>query len=568
VNFDWKRLRNDPAYRAELTKAVQTDDVLRDEGRLTFKTNLLGACWILGYTKIDPEIHKEALEFFLTRDLSIPYDQQGTGRLARGTLLYPRGTYKTTIDEVDTVQEITCFPLVARIFYVCANSQLADALVSNTAAHFVRPGSEPLTLFQALFPELCVTRRYWRKDEDERSFTAGERQQHPPIKEGHVMGFSCEAGVSGWHCERLKGDDLANNRNMKTESSRETIAKNYNINRKMLMPGGIEDKMGTRYHPQDPYGRELAILPPKSYRYVVKSALRLKDGSRLDPNGFPPRENVELPFELLGLTYDYLRTEYEADYDSFMTQLMNDDAGANEVIFPLELMNKATRPEEDMPLGGQKFISWRLPAKGGGFNTAAAAVGQIDGNRMYIVDAVVGVYRPSKLSVKIVNLAKKHNLHQVSIEETPGAKHHEAAIHNYALTMNWPLSIQWIPNLEPAERDTQIKALEPKMASTVRQFSSHFTNYGMTENDALTSSIARVCEALPSSIAMPDDEETGDPELQWEMMQQRDRHDRMYGMGQYAAREPVEVNPAELEDSDMVTPNQWGYDEEMPGLNG
>lgn len=575
MSFDWRRIRNDAVYRATLISQVEEDEDLRDEGREICKTNLLGLCWVLGHSKIDPEIHKEALEFFLSRDLSKPIDQQSNGRRSKGTLLYPRGTYKTTIDEDDTVQEIICFPLEAVVFFVCANQKLADALVLNVAMHFMRSKDVPPTLFQALFPELCV----WRpknKLVDEFGFQAGQRQIHPPIKEGHVMGFSVESGVSGWHCWRFKGDDIANNRNMKTENSQREVYRNYNINKKMLMPGGIEDKMGTRYGPFDPYGLELANSRPGTYRYVVKPALRLKDGSRLDANGFPEKSEIVLLFEKLGLTYEFLRDEYDADYSSFMTQYMNDAAGANEIIFEAEEMLKVSVGEEEMPLDGSNFIHWRLPAKGHGFRTAAAAVGTINGGRMYIVDALMGTFRPSTLAIKVVQLARKHSETRISIEATPGAQHMEAAIQNYALTLGWPLTIHWTDFQEAGERDLRIKALEPKIAASrviinsdllvAKKIIEQFTTYGMIDENALPDVISKVCENLPASIAWEGDEAADD--LAWEMAKQRDMYNRLHGAGQYAPPEPEEAPEEEIDFGDVVQPNPYGLSEEMPGLMG
>jgi hypothetical protein len=575
MGFEWRKLRKDREYRASLTSQVEEDEKLREEGRLICKTNLLALCWVLGYTKIDPEIHDEVLGFFLPRNLTKSVEEQGFGQLPKGTCLYPRGTFKTTIDEADSVQEIICFPLTATIFFLCANSKLADALVNNVALHFWKPKDASPTLFQALFPELCVG---GQKDKliKENGFTVGLRQQNPPIKEGHVMGFSNEAGNSGWHCWRLKCDDLANNRNMKTETSQREAYRNYTINRKMLMPGGIEDRLGTRYSPFDPYGMELANSRPGTYRYVCKPVLRLKDGGRLEPNGFPDREEIDLLFEGLGLTYDYLRDEYEADYASFMTQLMNDAAGANEVVFPVEQMNRMTRDGEDMPLDGDVSIAWRMPSKGHGFHSAAAAAGVMENGRMFIIDALHGVFRPSKLAMKVVQLAKKHGATRIDIEDTPGARHLEPAIQNYALTLGWPLHINWTPFEEAGIRDQRIKALEPKLAASrvifskelaiAKKLNEQFTTYGMVDDNSLPDVVSRICSKLPDSIALQSEE--ADDDLAWEMMKQHDIYNRLHGAGPYAAPEPEEAPEEEVDFGDSVQPNPWGLEETMPGLMG
>ena len=568
MQFDFLRLRTDTNYRAELTDWVAEEDDLREAGRLICKTNLLALCYVLGYTRIDPEVHREALEFFIPRDLSKPVSRQGEGQKPKGTLLYPRGTFKTTLDEADIVQECLCFPKDGITFVVCATAALAEAIVRNVRAHFVKSAHAHPTLLQALFPELCL---YPSQAKDMGSFSLPGRQTFPPIKENLVMAFSVEGGVSGWHCWRLKGDDIANNRNMESEGSRAKCVRNYNINRKMLNAGGIEDKLGTRYAPDDPYGVELTKSRPGSYRYVVKPALRLKNGTRLDPNGFPPEAEMDLLFAKTGLTYDVLRDEYDADYSSFMTQYMNDDHGDNEVVFPAEELTKIFRDEEQMPLDGDVSIRWRMPCKGLGWKFACGVVGAKRDNRMHIIDAIYGAYKPSALAEKVVELARKHDIHTVSIEASPGANKLGPLIDNFALVSGYPLNLTWSEH-EPdeGERDVRIKTCESLMSATrllisadlklTRKIFEQFSSYGMTNETSFPDVISRLAEALPKSIAARR-EDLMNEGLAFQMAAERDMWNMVHGGVSYAPVE-VETEPEEIEE-----PNPWGLDDVIPGLN-
>ena len=573
MTFDYLRLRTDASYRAELIDWVGEDDELREAGRLLAKTNLLALCYILGYGKIDPEVHREALEFFIPRDLSKPVSRQGEGHKTRGTLLYPRGTYKTTLDEADIVQECLCFPADGITFVVSANAKLAEALVDNVRDHFVKGANARPTLLQALFPELCLSPINAR---DTGRFSLPGRQQSPPIKEHLVMAFSVESGVSGWHCWRFKGDDIANNRNMKSETSQLDISRNYGINRKMLNPGGIEDKLGTRYGPLDPYGIELAKSRPGSYRYVVKPALRLKSGARLDANGFPPKEEVDLLFEPTGLTYDFLRDEYDADYSAFMTQYMNDAFGDNEVVFDQKVMLESLKDEDQLPLDGQTTIRFRLPNKGLGWGFAVGVAGTEQGGRMYIIDALHGAYKPSVLSNKVVEFAKKHDVHSIEIEDAPGARKLGPAIQNYALTLGYALNIRWAPHEPDAgERDQRIKTVEPLLLAKrliiaedlqlIRKVFEQFTSYGMMAEDGFPDVISRLCENLPRSISRAEEEpEDG---LAYEAALHRDHWNQLYGAGAYARREPDPTELLAVDTYEEPAPNPWGLEDIIPGLN-
>ena len=570
MTFDYLRLRADALYRQELIDWAEEDDGMRDLGREVCRTNLLALCYVLGYTRIDPEIHREALAFYPPRDLAKPVDRQAEGQLKTGTLLYPRGAYKTTISEADSVQEIICFPTDSADGFLCANANLAEAIVQNIGAHFIRPKDAHPTLFQALFPELCTPDR--RAAEGGR-FSPPTRRLQPPIKESAVMGFSVESGVSGWHFHRLKCDDMANNRNMKSENSQAEVYRNYRINRKMLNPGGIEHKIGTRYGPFDPYGLEIASSRPGSYRYVVKPALRLRNGERLDANGFPPKDEMELLFEKIGLTYEVLRDEYESDYSSFMTQYMNDAYGANEVTFSHDLMMSLFRPEAQLPVDGRITIRWRLPNRTLNWNAAAAVVGMTDGLRMIVTDGVHGTYKPSLLAIKIVTLAKKYDIHQVTIEDSPGARNLEPAIRNYALTLGYPVHLQWAEfKADQAERDLRIRTLETVMVSgrllfsdglpVVKKLLEQFTNYGISAENAFPDLVSRLAEQLPPSIARV---ESNDDGLARELLAERDHWNQIYGHGAYAEREPEPAPDETFFDSEPANP--WGYDDIMPGLN-
>lgn len=568
--FDFMRLRTDTSYRLELTDWLAEDDALKEAGRELCKTNLLCLCYVLGYTKIDPVVHKEAIEFFLPRNLAKPVSEQGIGQMTRGTLLYPRGTFKTTLDEADVVQETICFPRDATTFIVCANMKLATALVANIAAHFIKPRQARPTLFQALFPEMCVLPSQWSSAS---GFSPATRQASPPIKEDAVMAFSCESGNSGWHCWRMKGDDLANNRNMRSETSRADVVRNYNINRKMLMPGGIEDKMGTRYAPDDPYGVELSRARLGSYRYVVKPALRLKNGERLDANGFPARQDVELLFEPLGLTWEFLRDEYDSDYSAFMTQYMNDDAGDNEVVFSQDEMLKVLCDDEQMPLAGQVVMHVRLPSKAHGWRTAAAVVGSIENNRLYIIDAMHGSYKPTLLARRIVDLARKWELHSVEVQQAPGAEKLGALASNYALTLGYPLNLVWIePQGDETEMDGRIKALEglfrggrllfTRDLPPIRRLIEQFVGYGMVSDTSLPDVVAHAAEHLPQSIGSTATVDS----LAYAMASERDMYNTVYGAGPYA---PVQPEPEETE-VDVIEDwrNPFGLEDMMPGLSG
>jgi hypothetical protein len=571
MTFDWKRLRHDSIYRAALTSEVRVNKLLREEGKLICKTNLLALCYVLGWTKIDPVEHREAIEFFVPKQLDKPVERQYEGRLRRGTLLYPRGAYKSTLNMADSVQWIICFPLTVAILILCANLKLAQAFVNTVASFFIRNLNDEPTLFQALFPELLITPRQASNGE----FTANQRQTSPQIMEPAIWGNSIDAGLSGWHPNVLKPDDIVNNRNSRTETMLGEVTSKYKLNRKILPSYGIEDKMGTRYGANDVFGDEISTTRPGSYRFVVKPAMKLKDGGRLDATGFPSKEDVILLFPKT-LPYEYLREEYESDYPTFMSQLMNDPYGANEVVFAQEEMLMAMKRAVDMPMDGRPHIHWRLPCKSRGWRNAAAAVGMEDRGRMWIVETKHGNFNTSALARNVVELARKYGTHNLSIEQTPGSSFIDPVIRNYAYTTGWHINLNWVEfEVDENMRDQRIKAMQADIASTRllfngeinnRKLFDQFTQYGMIDDFSLPDVVSRAVGNLPAAIAA-EDEDSADS-LAWEMMKQRDHYNMIHGLGAYADYEPAPEASGEEDAGWEPEPNEFGLEEIMPGLRG
>lgn len=583
MEFNWRKLR-DPnlekgdnrRYRAELTQLVQTDDKMREDGQRVTQNNLLALCWVLGYTQVDEETHKDALAFFPPKDTSLTLDEWilESNKLYKrmGSLLLPRGVYKTTISLVNCVQLLICWPLTIAIMVMCGRGDLAQDIAIQVGSFFYRPRHAQPTLFQALWKHLCVDERPRAE-----GFTTALRQEDPKIIEPAIWGESIEAGTSGLHPNILIADDIHNNRNSRTFEARAGIVKKYKLAKKVLLPIGSEMRVGTIYGSGDLHTDEILTSRPGTLRRIIKPALRRKDGERIDQSGFPEEDEVELCFPTI-LSYDFLRTEYDSGFESFATQYLLDEFGANEVVFTQEQMLSAMVEEAAIPLEGETVIHWRLPCTKRAWNTAACAVAQIQRNRCYIAEVMEGHHKPSTLAKLIVSTARKHNMHRISIEESPGARLMTSTINNYALTTGWHLLIDWIGRTDEGEedsgeRDLRIRNLEAYLSTArlhffagmrqLKQLMIEFTQYGMIPEYALPDVVSRAADHLPQSIAA---EELEEEELSWKAATERDHFNLVYGRGQYA---PPEPEPEEAEPEPTIEDKQFtdeGLEVWMPGL--
>lgn len=574
MNFNWRRLRdvdqekaNNLAWRAELTVLVQEDDELREQGRRLCKTNLLALCYILGYCLITQDVHHEALAFFPEKDPNKNVEELGVDVISRRSMLLPRNTYKTTLDIANCVQYIIVYYMTIAILIICGIKDLAADFVDQIASFFYKKPNRPPTLFQALFPELCV-----EKEPERGQFTCALRQYEPKILEPLIWASSIASGTTGWHPDVLIFDDVANNRNSKDYAARVQITKAYKLARKIRKPTGLEIKIGTPYGTGDLFADEVLTARPGSYERLYKPAMRLLSGERLDPNGFPAEEEIELFFPEI-LSYDYLRDEYEGSYESFMSQYQLDIYGAAEVVFTEQAMLAAIVEEEKIPMEGRTFIHWRLPSKELKWNTAACAVGILYNSRAYIAEIEQGHYKPSVLAKIIHDIARNHGVHEISIEDAPGAQGMLPHILNYALTTGWDLRVKWIPfEKDGGVRDTSIRGMEALIAGgrllfsdglKVKQLMEGFLQYGMTDDHSIPDVVSKVAANLPPSIR---NSETADEELAWDMMKERDRFNFIYGRGKYAKPEPEPEAEQEAYVEPERTHTDSGLEIIMPGL--
>jgi hypothetical protein len=192
---------------------------------------------------------------------------------------------------------------------------------------------------------------------------------------------------------------------------------------------------------------------------------------------------------------------------------------------------------------------------------------------MYIAETLQGHYKPSALATIIHDTARRHGLHNISIEESPGARLMQPAINNYSLTTGWKINITWTEfQGDSGERDTRIRHLEPLLASSRLFFSNGlktkpliegFVQYGMNDDDGLPDVVSRVADHLPVSLRA---EELAEEDLAWEMMRERDKFNLIYGRGQYSPPEPEPEDIEPLSSFEERPFNDQGLEVIMPGL--
>ena len=561
--IDTEKLRDDAAYREELRHRCLTDHFfLADLMRLNL------------FVK---SIHQPVVDLYFPKNPNLTIEEQSAIKFRMH--LDPRGTYKTTMGRVDSLQWILAFPELITILNETATQPLARAVSQAIARYLYQPKGRPATTLQLLFPELVTDK--------EPTFSAGtwNTMTKDFFEVDSTLSYTSPESVqSGWHPWVECIDDMVETKNSGINASsdvRQAVIDTYYTNKNTLRRGGYINIRGTRYHPFDLYGDIIDKMDPQEWKVLIRSAITVRNGLRLVNGEFPEENDVTLNFsELPGMDYRALRQIFFDNYESFMCQQMNDPQGGAIQKFPPELFHAMEIAPERIPQIGETFVCWRLPygGKDSMANYAEGAAGRIWDGKVYIVDAWQGKYVPSKLAEKVVREAKKWQTNHVMMEDVPGTQYMEAHIKNEAIKKNWSLRIQW---LEFEEDDTQrisrLDCLEPqaragriwistatgKQAELRRQF----INYGLVVENGIIDCISRIAGKVPLSLMRQeiDDEE--------EELQIRRRHDLQWQhiYGQMGGMEEVETQATQEEMAHakaMERVNNLGLTDILGGLDG
>jgi hypothetical protein len=490
-----ERIEGDAEYRDELRYRCQTD--------YFFLGQVLGK----GFNKLDPVIHKLVAELYGRKKPGLPIEEQDPVK----NILHidPRETYKTTFGHLDSIQCVTIDPDMT-VLNEGATKPLAKAISNVQSSVFVQAKGRRPTPFQAIFPDYCVDK-------------AGDGWYQAPCRtyaqvDMTIDTTSVATSQAGFHPWVFNADDAVDTDNSGIRAKdevRQGVISNHNTNINTRRRGGYLRARGTRYHPFELWNFMLtqAKQNPENWRVLVRSAMRLKNKKRLLPGEFPKREDIDLAFPGI-VTYEELKEKFEASYETFMCQQMNDPQGGGLQIITEDLYESCALAEERVPLIGEVLIFWRPQYQGKDYMAqfAEGAAVRVFGGKVYVIDAWRGMYTPSSFSEKVVEVCRKHQTGALGMEATPGAREYlNAAIMNEAAKKNRSLRITWEDfEDEDGLRLARLKSLEPMMEAGRLQISRgagmgpemkrQFVHLGMIPDNGIIDSISRLALRIPASV--------------------------------------------------------------------
>jgi phage terminase large subunit-like protein len=385
-------------------------------------------------------------------------------------ILDPRGFYKSTIDSVDCVQWLINVPDI-RILIMAADHKIGSSLMKEIKGYLHVPKGGDFTDFHLLFPEYVIRGKDGTSSTPLTLPCRGHFQRFPSL-----WFNSIESGLSGWHCDIKKSDDVVNDENCIDTDVREALNTKIDGADNLLDEWGFSDNIGTRYYGDpvpDWYGDRLkkASEPGNGVKYFCRACWTVRPEFSEVPLKELTEDMVILTFPEKA-TFKSLRKKLLQNETQFRCQQLNEPAGADKdnpfkVQFGEDILRRHLYQKEAAPQEGDVYIcwDWALTANKRS-DYSAGVVGRVykraDGRHgLVILEVACDKWTSSELALQIISLNKKWNPKKTLIENSPGAEWLKSELHRLAPVFGVTLDVFWKPpSLQENAKRNRVKGLE------------------------------------------------------------------------------------------------------------
>jgi phage terminase large subunit-like protein len=497
------------------------------------------------------------------RDWKDSVAKQDTGVKNR-LLLYPRGTFKSSLTLADVIQWILCFPNI-RVLYMTAEENLAVDFVRQIKSYFQVPcdkdkktdkwvPNQKITQFQMLYWAHCVPAN---KKEDERQFLSPARteQQVQPT----VLAISLGMSTAGIHGDVGVHDDCVSNKNSgpkATPENRKTVADEIKSARPLIDLYGYRFYVGTNWNEADAYEVIQEAMP--DLRVEKAAAWTVKPGSRKKKINELTEDDVDLLFPADGngvprLTFKALMDEYKVDSYIFSCQYLLNPQASKIVKFTEQMLRKQIISHDQFPQPGSYFIAqfWDFAKTANadsdrscGMTAQIATAGHLAG-RMFISEIVRGRFSKSELPFQLARMALRWRpVEKLGIEKSPGADFLENDILRAFAKVGYPdaPSIEWVTlDTQKDAKNVRAETSETLMIDNRVFFSDQipkelmdeviqeFVKFkpGSNRKDDSVDTLGHIARYLPKDITPP---QTVQEEMTaaWDLLAQKQLHERQF----------------------------------------
>jgi predicted phage terminase large subunit-like protein len=450
-----------------------------DSLRQRCRTNLFFLAGAILQKSMYEHVHRPITKFFVQKDNSqLPANYtlkqlhdciSALDVTKERLLLYPRGTFKSTLNVIDCVQWIINFPDI-RILILTGEFKLAKAFVRQVKSYFTVPAGADLTPFQELFPEFCIN----AGDGTDQEFKCPASKLG--LNEPTVWANSITANLSGWHCDVMKCDDVVTDENSGSDDRRDSLLEKFDNVSNLLDPHGYLDVIGTRYAPTDLYGAMIERSgQTQDLKYLCKASWTPKPHAIQKPLIELLEEDVDVLFPERQ-PYSYLRKKLIKNETTFRTQQLNEAVASADFVFDYSLLLAQTAQPASFPDTGFIYAAWDLALTSN--SQSDYSVGVIarvdDQNRVFILDLVYGRFNFTELAYQIVKVTQTWAPKTIAIEEIAGTEGLKLEIQRQAMLARLAMPIHWFkPENSYDAKANRIRSLQPLVASGRLWFASN-----------------------------------------------------------------------------------------------
>jgi len=469
-------------------------------------------------------------------------------------LLYPRGSFKSSIDRVDVAQWLICFPSI-EVVYMTAEDSLASEFVGQIREYFEIDDDHSFTRFQMLYFAHCIPAK---KRESEDRFTSRAKTENEKIPS--VRALSLGASTVGKHGQVGKFDDCVSNKNSgptATAEQRKKVTEEIKLARNIVDGFGYRDYVGTNYDLADAYASLEETLP--NLKILRKPAWTVLPHARKKEIHELVAEDVELLFEKDGagvdrLTFEVIMAEWKVDSFICSCQLLLNPTLTKTVKFTEAMLRKQIVSPEEFPQPGTYFIAeaWDFASTdGSGSDRSFGAVGffVVEGplaGRVYIPAITRGRFSKSELPFAVANLANRWKpIKSLGVEKAPAHDWIENDIVRALARVGYNdcPSIEWIPvDNQKGAKNARAESLETLYVDNRIFFSSEIPKdvidevikehvkfkAGSNRKDDSLDGLAHLSRYLPKGIEVPQTEQERQTAA-WDILKRKELHERQFG---------------------------------------
>ena len=361
----------------------------------------------------------------------------GQSEVHKRMLLAARNSFKTSVDICDLVGWICCFHDL-RILICSSTNPLAAGIIRSVRSFFIVRNPQEPTLFQQLWPELCI-------DDDSAKGTYICPMRRLQLIQPTLQSTSAESkGQAGERADYIVYEDVCEQTNVTTEELRQKTIDTYDLLNELLEPSGFIQICGTAWSADAPGDLYKVIKEREDARqekellYTIDPCWKVKEGVDKKPYDVSlTADEVELLLPSR-LSFKWLKAKLRNSEKVFRQQQLCEWVSEEDTVVTLSFdqatLNAACVPLSGIPTNGDTIlsldISYSMDNRADLSSCSAIRTfDNLDGEKcMGVLDIESGRLKTNELAHLLVTMTQKWNPRIVLVEKGPTADSLQSAV--------------------------------------------------------------------------------------------------------------------------------------------